>query len=111
MTNEELKEELSKIIKTTDYIEAALQIKKLEKAYKKTEFYKATRMSLTELVNRAKMWDIFDFSNLKTRIQSLIDDLNFDNIYGILEQFGSTFEKENEDFSKVIEQYSKVIKK
>lgn len=110
MTNEELDARLKNICLMPNFIEAILAFNKLEPEYKKTDFYKQTKMPLNDLVKQAKIWYTVDFSGLRVSIQNMINELNFDKVNEIIEQFGQTFEQENKEISASAEIYSKLLK-
>ena len=109
MTNAELEKKLKELSVKDSFLDVVLECRKLEPEYKKSDFYKATKMSLSDLLRQYKMWSFANFDNLGDRIQELIDSLNFDNVSKIIEQFGNTFSTENDEIRKAAETYKKLL--
>lgn len=110
MTNAELDARLKNICLMPNFIEAILAFNELEPEYKKTDFYKQTKMPLNELVKQAKVWYTVDFSEIRVQIQNMINELNFEKVNKIIEQFGQVFEEENKEIAASAEIYSKLLK-
>ena len=107
----ELEKKLKELSVKDSFLDVVLECRKLEPEYKKSDFYKATKMSLSDLLRQYKMWSFANFDNLGDRIQELIDSLNFDNVSKIIEQFGNTFSTENDEIRKAAETYKKLLEK
>jgi hypothetical protein len=110
MTNAELDARLKTICLMPNFIEAILAIQKFEPEYKKSDFYKVTKMPLVEVIKQAKIWYTVDFSELRIQLQKMIDGLSFEKITEIIDQVGQTFEKENKEIAASAEIYSKLLK-
>ena len=111
MTNAELEKKLKELSVKDNFLDVVLECRELEPEYKKSDFYKATKMSLSDLLRQYKMWSFANFDNLGDRIQELIDSLNFDNVSKIIEQFGDTFSTENDEIRTAAETYKKLLEK
>lgn len=111
MTNLELNDKLKDICLMPNYIEALLAIKRLEPEYKKTDFYKETKISIADLIKNAKIWYITDLTQLGSTIQKLIDGLSLEKIQDIINQVGQTFEEENEEITEAAQTYKELLKK
>lgn len=111
MTNLELNSKLKEICLMPNYIEALLAIKRLEPEYKKTDFYKETRISMSDLIKNAKIWYITDLSQLGETIQKLIDGLSLEKIHDIINQVEKTFEEENEEITEAAQTYKELLEK
>jgi hypothetical protein len=111
MTNSELNDKLKDICLMPNYIEALLAIKRLEPEYKKTDFYKETKISIADLIKNAKIWYITDLTQLGSIIQKLIDGLSLEKIQDIINQIGQTFEEENEEITEAAQTYKELLKK
>ena len=55
----------------------------------------------------SKVWYSFNIKELSSKVQSMIDSLNFAQVQSIIEQFGNVFSEENEE---VANQYLKDIR-
>lgn len=111
MTNAELEKKLKELSIKDNFLDVVLECRKFEPEYKKTDFYKTTKRSLSDLLKQYKLWSFTNFENLGDRIQELIDSLNFDNVSKILAQFGDTFSTENDEIRAAAETYKKLLEK
>lgn len=111
MTNLELNNKLKDICLMPNYIEALLAIKRLEPEYKKTDFYKETKIPMGDLIKNAKIWYITDLSQLGETIQKLIDGLSLEKIQDIINQVEKTFEEENEEITEAAQTYKELLEK
>lgn len=110
MTNEELEKQLKKwVVTENSFLDVRLECRKLEPQYKKTEFYKATKRPLRELLRQYKRWNFTNLSTLGEQLQQLLDGLNFDNVSNIIEQFGETFSKENGEIRSAVNTYKQLF--
>lgn len=99
MTNKELDQKLINIIKIESPTESMMALCALEKEYKQSDFYKATRTPLKELVFQTRLINFFGMSWVKPKVQELIDGLNYDSIDELIDKTTETFTKENRDIA------------
>lgn len=87
MTNEEIIikiEEIAEIANFCDKIEA---VKAFESEYRKSAFYKNTKMPLFSLVKEYSLNKIMNFKAIGKGLQCIIDNLDVSKIVEILEKF------------------------
>lgn len=97
MNNQELETKIKEIIAIENMFDMILAAKDFEKEYKESDFFKKTKISLLDIIKNAKMYYSFSYSGILEKIQSLINDLDFNKVNSLLDQIGSVFEQENND--------------
>ena len=102
MDNQELELKIKEIIEMPNMFDMIIAAKDFEKDYKTSDFYKVTKMSLMEVIKDAKMYYLFSYNGILEKIQSLINDLDFNKVNSLLEQMSSVFEQENNDTMAMI---------
>ena len=102
MNNQELELKIKEIINIPNIFDMIIAAQNFEKEYKQSDFYKATKMPLKEIIKTAKLYYIFSYQNMIERIQSLINDLDFNKVNSLLDQFSSMFEQENDETMNMI---------
>ena len=97
MNNQELELKIKEIINMSNIFDMIMAAQNFEKEYKQSDFYKATKMALNEIIKTAKLYYTISYNNILEKIQSLINDLDFNKFNDLLDQISSTFEQENND--------------
>lgn len=102
MNNQELELKIKEIINMPNMFDMIIAAQNFEKEYKQSDFYRATKIPLKEIIKNAKLYYIFSYQNMIERIQSLINDLDFNKVNSLLDQFSSMFEQENDETMNMI---------
>ena len=102
MNNQELELKIKEIINILNMLDMIIPAQNLEKAHRKSDFYKITKMPLNEVIKNAKVYYTLSYQGILEKIQSLINDLDFNKINDLLDQLGSTFEQENNETMAMI---------
>ena len=102
MNNQELELKIKEIINMPNMFDMIIAAQNFEKEYKQSDFYKTTKIPLKEIIKNAKLYYIFSYQNMIERIQSLINDLDFNKVNSLLDQFSSMFEQENDETMNMI---------
>ena len=102
MNNQELELKIKEIINIPNMFDMIIAAQNFEKEYKQSDFYKTTKIPLKEIIKNAKLYYIFSYRNMIERIQSLINDLDFNKVNSLLDQFSSIFEQENDETMNMI---------
>ena len=110
MNNQELELRIKTILSTKNFFDMMVLVKTFKKEYKKSDFYKATKMPLTEVIKQSKIWYSFQLDHLLEQAQKFVDDLNIDNINDIINQVGKVFEKENESIMSFAKEFENLVK-
>ena len=97
MNNQELELKIKEIINIPNMFDMIIAAQNFEKEYRKSDFYKITKMPLNEVIKNAKVYYTLSYQGILEKIQSLINDLDFNKVNDLLDQFSSTFEQENND--------------
>lgn len=105
MTNFELQLEFEKIFKLSNCFDAYIQLKQLNKLYKKSEFYKQTRLSIKRAYNlfiQDKIKQIITFLHLIRNpeqvgdlITEYIDNIDSETIGGLIDKISSMLDINN----------------
>lgn len=111
MNNQELELKVKKILEIENFFDMIIAVKEFEKEYKGSDFFKATKMSLTDVIRDAKMWYALQFNNLIEKAQEFLDNLNLDSVNQVVNALGDTFDKENADLLAIAKEMSLVFKK
>lgn len=104
MNNQELELRVKEILSLEnffDMIEAAVDF---EKEYKKSSFYKKTKMPLMEVMKNSKMWYLVNFNELLKVIQEKINQLDLSKFMEIIDQAGDLFAGENQEILNIIQE-------
>ena len=56
----------------------------------------------------SKVWYSFNIKELSSKVQLMIDSLNFANVQNIIEQFGNVFSEENEEVANQLKQINEM---
>ena len=110
MNNQELELRIKEILRINNMFDMILAAKAFEPEYKKSEFYKATKMPLTEVIKNSKMWYTINLDDVYYKIQSMIDDLDFSKLTSLLGQLGDVFGQENSDMMEIIKEFKTIVK-
>ena len=102
MNNQELETKIKEIIAIENMFDMIIAAKDFEKEYKASDFYKKTKISLLEIIKNAKVYYAFSYNGVLDKIQSFINDLDFNKINSLLDQAGSVFEQENNDTMAIL---------
>lgn len=103
MDNIELEQKIKEIIAIENYFDMKVAINEFESEYKKSDFYKKTKMSLKDVVSEARMHYALHLEGLGDKIQKLIDSLSIQNINDLLDKIERTFGTENAEIGEMLD--------
>ena len=103
MNNIELENKIKELLKIENYFDMVVAIKKFEPEYKKSEFYKETKVPLSDAVKQAKIHSALQFNDVAGKLQKLINELDLTKINEIIDQLGNQFGQENEEIKKMLD--------
>ena len=109
MNNIELEQKIKEILENNNFFDLIIEAKDFEKDYQKSDFFKETKMPLMEVIKNAKVFYELQFDGLLSKVQNFINSLNLDNIFKIIDEISSVFEKENVEITKVAEDLKKIM--
>ena len=95
MNNEKLQQKLEEISLKTNYLDQILALKMLNKEYKKSQFYKQTRIPLNRLYHDFLIGRFTSLQNVIAFFQEAINHLDFKKLDDIINNFSASFADEN----------------
>lgn len=110
MNNQELELKVKELLAMENFFDMIIAVKEFEKEYKNSDFFKATKMSLIDVIKNAKVWYIMNFNSVTTQIQKVINNLDFNNISSLLDQLGDVYSKENADTLSILSSFKDIVK-
>lgn len=105
MDNIELEQKVLEIIKEDNYFELIIKALAFEKEYKTSDFYKATKKSLMEVIRESKIHYALQLRDMTRQLQKMLDSLDLSNVNQVLEQMSSVFANENEEIQTSLEDF------
>lgn len=110
MNNQELELKVKEILNNKNFFDMVEAAVALKKEYKRTKFYKKTKMPLIEVIKSAKVWYALQFEDVGKKIQQLINGLSFDNLNILIDQLGTVYGQENEEILNIINEFKDIVK-
>lgn len=107
MNNQELELKVKELLEIENFFDMIIAVKEFEKEYKNSDFFKATKMPLTDVIKNAKVWYVVNFNGIVRTIQELINDLDLSRIEALLNQLSTVFEEENQEILDIAEKLTK----
>ena len=114
MNNQELELKIKEIIEMPNMFDMIIAAKDFEKDYKASDFYKATKMSLMEVIKDAKVFYGINIENIKNKLQTMINGLDMNSLNDLFNQVGEVFAKENTETLQMLSElkdFKDIIKK
>lgn len=100
MTNQEIIEKINTLMSENEnFCDLLLALKNFNKEYKKSDFYKKTRISLNRLVRQYRAYSFTNLDEIFDRIQEKINNLDLSNIQNIVDTLGFNTDREIEDLN------------
>lgn len=100
MTNQEIIEKINTLMSENEnFCDLLLALKNFNKEYKKSDFYKKTRISLNRLVRQYRAYSFTNFDEIFDRVQEKINNLDLSNIQNIVDTLGFNTDREIEDLN------------
>lgn len=110
MNNQELELKVKELLEIENFFDMIIAVKDFEKEYKYSDFFKATKMPLIDVIKNAKIWYLTNLSFVGDKIQNIINNLDFNKINELLDQFGSVFAKENSETLETLQIFKDLVK-
>ena len=86
MTNQEIIEKINTLMSENEnFCDLLLALKNFNKEYKKSNFYKKTRISLNRLVRQYRTYSFTNLDEIFDRIQEKINNLDLSNVQNIVD--------------------------
>ena len=100
MTNQEIIEKINTLMSENEnFCDLRLALKDFNKEYKKSDFYKKTRISLNRLVRQYRAYSFTNLDEIFDRVQEKINNLDLSNIQNIVDTLGFNTDREIEDLN------------
>lgn len=100
MTNQEIIEKINTLMSENEnFCDLLLALKNFNKEYKKSDFYKKTRISLNRLVRQYRAYSFANLDEIFDRVQEKINNLDLSNIQNIVDTLGFNTDREIEDLN------------
>lgn len=100
MTNQEIIEKINTLMSENEnFCDLLLALKNFNKEYKKSDFYKKTRISLNRLVRQYRAYSFTNLDEIFDRVQEKINNLYLSNIQNIVDTLGFNTDREIEDLN------------
>lgn len=102
MTNQELETKIKEIIAIDNYFDMTEAICQFEKEYKQSDFYRATRQSLSDAVKNARVHYALQLEGIFKIIQKRINELDLTKINELINTFGDQLLSANEENQELL---------
>ena len=100
MTNQEIIEKINTLMSENEnFCDLLLALKNFNKEYKKSDFYKKTRISLNRLVRQYRAYSFTNLDEIFDRVQEKINNLDLSNVQNIVYTLGFNTDREIEDLN------------
>lgn len=100
MTNQEIIEKINTLMSENEnFCDLLLALKNFNKDYKKSDFYKKTRISLNRLVRQYRAYSFTNLDEIFDRVQEKINNLDLSNVQNIVDTLGFNTDREIEDLN------------
>ena len=100
MTNQEIIEKINTLMSENEnFCDLLLELKDFNKEYKKSDFYKKTRISLNRLVRQYRAYSFTNLDEIFDRVQEKINNLDLSNVQNIVDTLGFNTDREIEDLN------------
>lgn len=95
MNTKELELKVKEILEEENFFEMILKAQAFESEYKKTDFFKVTKMPLLSVIEKAKVFYTFNWNEAQVKLQNLINNLDLSRINELADQFGTMLANDN----------------
>ena len=100
MTNQEIIEKINTLMSENEnFCDLLLALKNFNKEYKKSDFYKKTRISLNRLVRQYRAYSFTNLDEIFDRVREKINNLDLSNVQNIVDTLGFNTDREIEDLN------------
>lgn len=111
MNNQELELRVKELLEIENFFDMIIAVKEFEKDYKGSDFYKTTKMPLMEVIKNSKMWYLISLNSLTHKLQTMLNNLDFERVNQILNQYGEVFADQTADMVTLTQSLSDLILK
>ena len=108
MNNKDLELKIKEILSIENFFDMIEAVVLFDKEYKQTDFYKNTKMKLSDVVKGAKLWYAFQLNDITNKIQKTIDNLDMSNVMNVIDNIGNMYTQENQDIMDIINSFKEI---
>lgn len=105
MNNIELENKIKELLSIENYFDMVVAMKKFEPEYKKSDFFKETKMSLDIAVKQAKIYYALQLNDVANKVQKFINELDLTKINELISQWGDQLGIENAEIEEMLEKF------
>lgn len=109
MNNQDLELRVKEILANENFFDMITAVFAFDKEYRGSEFYKATKMPLSEVVKGYKAWSMIKFDDIFNKIQNAINNLDLTKINEIIGELGDIYGQENADMMAIINSFKEIV--
>lgn len=109
MNNQQLEMKIKEILSIENFFDMIEAVVAFKNEYKQTDFYKATKMPLMDIIKNAKLWYTLQFNDIANKIQNMINSLDLTKISEIIEQLGEMYGQENAEIMEMANSFKEII--
>lgn len=109
MNNQQLEMKIKEILNIENFFDMIEAVVAFKNEYKQTDFYKATKMPLMDVIKNAKLWYTLQFNDIANKIQNMINSLDLTKISEIIEQLGELYGQENAEIMEMANSFKEII--
>ena len=97
MDNNELVLKIKTILSSSNIFDVLVEANDFNKEYKKTSFYKKTKIKLIDILKYSKIFYMLQPSTMIDNLQSIIDSLDVDKLMQVIDNISEVFSNENQE--------------
>ena len=97
MDNKELELKIKSILSNSNIFDVLVEANNFKKEYKKTDFYKKTKIKLMDILKYSKIFYMLQSSTIIDNLQSIIDSLDVDKLMQVIDNISEVFSNENQE--------------
>lgn len=109
MNNQQLEKKIKEILNIENFFDMIEVVVAFKNEYKQTDFYKATKMPLMDVIKNAKLWYTLQFNDIANKIQNMINSLDLTKISEVIEQLGEMYGQENAEIMEIANSFKEII--
>ena len=113
MDNKELELKIKSILSNTNIFDVLIEANNFKKEYKKTSFYKKTKIKLMDILKYSKIFYMLQPSTMIDNLQSIIDSLDTEKLLQVIDNISEMFSNENQETMEMLnslEDFKDIIK-
>lgn len=114
MDNKKLETKVKEILANKNMFDMIIAAKQFDKEYRTSDFYKATKMSLAEVIKNAQLFYTLAGDSILATLQNIINQLDLTKFNELMDQIGTTFGQENADTMAMLDElkdFKDIVKK